>query len=143
VTELIDELLNPDNFVLTERLNSMTAWIRTELGIDKQIGPLQYIPEILDHSTALRRAIATIKPFQDPLIQIFRDFDFQFTSYDPHGPQFSRLRQHMLTLHETMKRHIHGETLPPVSLVLTRLISLSSALFGYVNLIGGADWNPP
>jgi cell division septum initiation protein DivIVA len=143
VTELVDELLNPDNFVLTDRLNELTAWIRTELGIDKQIGPLQYIPQILDYSTALRRAIATIKSFQDPLIQIFRDFDFQFSSYDPNGPQFDLLRRHMLALHETMKQHVTGETLPPVALVLTRMVSLTSALFGYINMIGGADWDPP
>jgi hypothetical protein len=69
----------------------------------------------------------------DYLASQYIDFDFEFSSYSDRDGCFSDLRAGMVKLHDLMTHAFKGDLNASVVTVLTRLVSLSSALFGYIN----------
>jgi hypothetical protein len=74
-----------------------------------------------------------VRAFEGTLNSIFRNFDFTLNSYHPKCPQFDELRARMTEMHAIMNVTLKGDLNPGVVVVLSRFVSLASALFGYIN----------
>lgn len=132
VEEMIDRVVNNVDNVSVSKVNELTSSIRNILGIDS-LNPMEYIPTITNEFIVQNNSLGVVRQFEDPLAFIFRSFDFEFGSYSDRDGCFSDLRSGMMKLHDLMAHAFKGDLNSSVVTVLTRLVSLSSALFGYIN----------
>ena len=113
-------------------MNRITEKLRKSLDIESA-DPREYMPLITNEMLMIRHSVDVLKVFEAPLEHIFQCFDFEFSSYTPANKQFLDLRKAMLRLHGLMVRNIAGNMNPVVVTVFSRLISLATAFFGYIN----------
>lgn len=135
MAELIEEALSgiqKQDPVPIFEMNEMTQSLRQTLDIESA-NPREYIPIITDAMLKWMHSVTVLKEFEIALNTMFTSFDFDFTSYQPGTKQFGDLRKNMLKLHGLLARKMAGNMNPVIATVVTRLISLASAFFGYIN----------
>lgn len=144
VTNYVEELISGGTrqlFVAVSDLNEMSKLARKNSKFPNSNDPKIYLPGIFDKYTMDDETIRVVKLFDDPLEDIFKNFDFQFASFNLDNEQFKFLREKIFQMHLILGKGKNVIYDKKVNNVMKKFITLSSTLLSYIasSFLGGKE----
>lgn len=129
LTMLVYEICSPEGnncFIAIETLNQMTYDGRRY--IDQQLPPKpsKYIPVMMEQFIKQARTVLSIERLRRPIKELYSQFDFNYTTFDPHTTDFVALRNKVFHLHQVVQQTMTSNIIESNSYVIRGLLALAS-----------------
>ncbi|KAK8853776.1 hypothetical protein M9Y10_016319 [Tritrichomonas musculus] len=133
---LIDQLTSEKQYIQIDVINQLTDRLRNEEinDLPHSLDPREYLPMISQKIEPLFNTINLIKKLLNPMLDIFKNFDFKLKSYDPSTETFNSLKTSLLEMHNVLKNDMKGEMVTECVTFLSKNMSLISALVGFIGI---------
>lgn len=129
----VDELVSGGTdklFVSISDINNISKDAKKSSKFSNSFDPTVYLPDILEKYVDDENSMNYMKNFEEPLEAIFKNFDFQLSSYNPDHQSFKFLREKIFQMHLLLGKEKHVDD--RVAKVFKRFVSLSSIFFSYI-----------
>ncbi|EAY12713.1 hypothetical protein TVAG_117350 [Trichomonas vaginalis G3] len=129
LTLLVHEICSPEgnnSFIAIEILNRMTYDARRFIDSQLPPKPSKYIPVMMEQFVKQARTVLTIERLRRPLKELFAQFDFNYSTFDPHTADFLAIRDKIFALHQIVQQTFSAGLIESNVFVVQRLLALTS-----------------